>query len=187
MNRELQDKLISAEAENPQFRAEYERRLTAMLETPLTWYRKSGLIFGLVVCAATVVLSGVIAFNYPHAPPGVLAGRAVGVVFGLAGLIIVARILYRGVYRLGRDSMVLTGMMWGFVVLLEVIFLMTGGIDFKGIGLVIFGLVLMIGAGVGLLRTVIEQSELRTREKLLELELRLSKIDEDLGKLGRGQ
>ena len=187
MNRDLQQKLISAEPENPQLRAEYERRLTAMLEAPLTWYRKSGLIFAMVVCTATIILSGIIAFNYRHGPSVVLEGMAVGAAFGLAGLIMLGRILLRGVYRLGRDSMAQAALVYGFIVLLDVLFMVAGGIStVQGIGLNVIGLFFLIGCGFILIRTVIEQSELRTREKLLELELRLSQMTEELGKIRRG-
>ena len=42
----------------------------------------------------------------------------------------------------------------------------------------ILGLVFLIGASVLLLRTVIEQSELRTREKLLELQYDMAEFKE---------
>jgi hypothetical protein len=111
---------------------------------------------------------------------------AIGVVFGLAGLGLLGRILLRGTYRHDRDSTQQAGLIWVFVVLLVTIFMVAGGLgSIQGVGLIVCGIVFLIGAGVMLLRTVVEQSELRTREKLLELELRLAKINEDLGKIRR--
>jgi hypothetical protein len=188
MNEKLRDKLIGAEAEDPALRAEYERRLQAMLETPLTTSRKMGSIFALVACAATVVLSAAVAFRFRNGPPVVLEGMALGALFGLAGLVLIGRMLLRGTFRHDLDSSRQAGLIWVFVVLLVTLFMVAGGISsIQGVGLTVIGIVFLIGAGVMLLRTVVEQSELRTREKLLELELRLAKISEDVGKLRRDE
>jgi hypothetical protein len=42
----------------------------------------------------------------------------------------------------------------------------------------LLGLVFLVGAGVLLLRTVVEQSELKTREKLLELQYEMAELKE---------
>jgi hypothetical protein len=184
MNQNLRDKLLDAEQADPALRAEYERRIQAMIEQPLTTPRKLGSIFAMLACAATVVLSASIAYRYRGGPPAVLAGMALGIVFGLGGLALLGRILIRGTYRRDRDSTQQAGLIWVFVVLLVTIFMMAGGVSsIQGVGLIVVGLVFLIGAAVMLLRTVVEQSELRTREKLLELELRLARIDERLEKL----
>ena len=47
------------------------------------------------------------------------------------------------------------------------------------------GLLFLVGAGVMLLRTTVERSELHTREKLLEMELRLTRIAEEIAKRRR--
>ena len=154
-----------------------------MIETPLTWYRRTGIIFAMTACAATVVIAAVIAIRYRQGPASVLEAMALGGVFGLAGLVILGRILLRGKYRRDRDSSAQAGLIWVFVVLLTTVFIAAGGVStIQGVGLTVIGIVFLIGAGVMLLRTVIEQSELRTHEKLLELELRLAQIGEELAR-----
>jgi hypothetical protein len=186
MNQDFRDKLIDAEAEDPALRAEYERRLKAMLETPLTTSRRLGSVFAMFACGTTVVLCGTIAFRYRAGPPAVLAAMGLGIVFGLAGVVLLGRMLTRGSFRRDRDASQQAGLIWVFVSLMVTIFMLAGGIgSIQGVGLTVIGIVFLIGAGVMLLRTVVEQSELRTREKLLELELRLAKISEELGKLRR--
>lgn len=186
MNSEFRDKLIGAEAEDPDLRAEYERRLKAMLETPLTSSRRFGSIFALCACAGTVVLCATIAFRYRTGPPSVLAAMGLGIVFGLAGIVLLGRMLARGSFRRDRDASQQAGLIWVFVSFMVTIFMLAGGIaSIQGIGLTVVGIVFLIFAGVMLLRTVVEQSELRTHEKLLELELRLAKISEELGRSRR--
>jgi hypothetical protein len=53
-----------------------------------------------------------------------------------------------------------------------------------GVRLTVFGIVLLIGASVLLLRTVIEQAELRTRERLLELQYNMAELREAHAKGG---
>lgn len=181
MNQELRDKLIGADAENPALRAEYERKLAALLEPRLTWYRRTGLVFAMIVCVATVIIAAVVASRFRHGPSSVLAGMAVGAGFGLAGLFLCGRIAIRGTYRMGRDSTAQAGLIWVFVVLLVSIFMVAGGISsIQGVGLTVDGIVFLIGAGLMLLRSVIEDSERRTREKLLELQYELAQISQSL-------
>ena len=185
MNQEFKDKLMDADTENPHLRAEYQRKLAAMLEPPLTWYRRTGLVFAMCVCVVTLIIAAAIAFQFRHGPSSVLAGMAVGAGFGLAGLFLCARILIRGTYRMGRDSTAQAGLIWGFVVLLVTIFMVAGGTSsIRGIGLTVDGIVFLIGAGLMLMRSVIEDGELRTREKLLELQHELSQIRNSLHKHG---
>jgi hypothetical protein len=140
----------------------------------------------MLACAATIVLCATIAFRYRAGPPAVLEAMALGGIFGLAGLVLVGRMLLRGTFRRDRDASQQAALIWVFVVLLVTLFMMAGGIrSIQGVGLTVIGIVFLIGAGVMLLRTVVEQSELRTREKLLELELRVARISEELGRLRR--
>lgn len=187
MNHEIRDKLLDAEPQDPALRAEYERRLSAMLETPLTLPRKTGLTFGTIVSLATAVIAGVLAVRLRHFSAAAAGGLAICGLISLGAALVTGRILVRGTYRHDRDSSSQAGLIWVFVVIMVTTFMLVGGIDsIRGVGLTVVGIVFLIGAAVMLLRTVIEQSELRTREKLLELELRLTKIGDELSHLRRG-
>jgi len=186
MSQEFRDKLIGAETENQSARAEYEKRLAAMLEGPLEWPRRAGLMFAALVSVATVVLSAVLAVRFRHGPAVMLEGFALGGAFGIVGAIIAGRILWRGTYRHRRDSTAQANLIWIFVVLLEVIFMEADGLyPQDGLRMTVFGMVFLIGAAVMLLRTVIEQSELRTREKLLETQYEIAELKESLGRIAR--
>ena len=70
-------------------------------------------------------------------------------------------------------------MTWGFCVVTAVAFaLLTPNKD----PFVIFGFLFLLPAAVILLRTVTERSELRTQERLLELEYKLAQLAETLEK-----
>lgn len=177
MSQEFRDKLIAAEPANGAGRAEYEKKLAALLEEPITWTRRGGLVLALLVSLASLVISGVLAVRFRHGPAVVLEAMAIGAGFGIVGLILAGRILLRGVYRRRSDSVAQANLIWIFTVLLQVTLMEADGFyPQTGMRFTIFGLVFLIGASVLLLRTVIEQSELRTREKLLELQCEMAEF-----------
>lgn len=184
MNQEFREKLMAAEPDNPAGRAEYEKRLNALLEEPITWKRKGGLLLAIAASLASIVISTVLAVRFRHGPAVVLEAMAIGAGFGIVGLIVAGRILLRGVYHRRRDTVTQANLIWVFTVLLQVTFMEADGLHPQsGMRLTIFGLVFLIGASVLLLRTVIEQSELRTREKLLELQCDVAELKDVSPKL----
>lgn len=183
MSQEFRDKLIGAEPENPHLRAEYEKRMAAMLEGPLQWPRRAGLLFATLVSVAAAVLCAVLAVRFRHGPAVVLEGMAVGAAFGIVGAFIAVRILLRGVYHRRRDSVAQANLIWIFIVLLQITFMEADALYPRdGVRMTVFGLVFLIFAAVLLLRTVVEQCELRTREKLLEMQYELAGLRESLAK-----
>ncbi len=186
MNSQFKDNLMKSEADNASARARYEKSLAGLMEFPLEWPRKSGLVFALLVSIGTVVLSTILAIRFHNGPAVMLEGFALGGVFGIVGAVITARILLRGTYHRRRDTVAQANLIWVFVVLMEVVFMeMDGFYPKTGGRMTLFGLVFLIGGAVLLLRTVIEQSELRTREKLLEVQLDVAEMKEAMGNAAR--
>ncbi len=91
------------------------------------------------------------------------------------------RVIRSGVFHRRRQPVFISGLMWCFAVVLSVHLLMLIPVvpDVK-IGLFFLGiaLVTLIGTGLQLLRTCIEQSELNMHERLLETVLRLTDTSE---------
>ena len=149
------DHLLALEPEEPALRAEYERRLNMMLEIPLSPVRRTG----------TVVV--------------MLAAATMAVLFAAAWVAYAVRILRRGKFHRRTDSTTAANMAWAFSVVTAVAFaLLTPHKD----PFVIFGFLFVLPAAVILLRTVTEQSEMRTQERLLELEYKLARLTEMLEK-----
>jgi hypothetical protein len=180
---QFKDKLLAADTQKQSSRTQYERELAGMLESPLEWYRRAGLVFGTLTSIGVVILSAVLAARHRDGPGILLAGLAVGAAFGIAGAIMAGRILLRGSYRHRQDSTAQANLIWVFTVLMVTLFMLMDGFYPKsGSRMTIFGLVFLVGAAVLLLRTVIEQSELRTREKLLEIQYEMAEMKEMLEK-----
>ncbi len=108
-------------------------------------------------------------------------GLAVGTLFGLAWAAVAARICWRGSLELRIDARRLAVMVWVFTVLTMIFFLIAGmSAEDRLLGLMLIanGMAFLIGAGVYWITYRIEQAELNTREKLLQLEMRLAELQE---------
>ena len=139
--------------------------------------------FGIVatIAACSAVVCGFLTVTEPDLPTMARAGLGVGTLFGIAWAIVAGRICWRGALDMKVDSRRIASMVWVFTVLMMVFFLMVGmSVEDRLLGLMMIGngLAFLIGAGVYWLTHRIEQSELATREKLLQLELQLAKLCE---------
>jgi cation transport ATPase len=176
------DHLLALEPEEPALRAEYERRLNMMLEIPLSPVRRTGTVVVMVAAAAMAVLFAALLAT-ESVPWKTRSAFVVGLLFAAAWVAYAVRILRRGKFHRRTDSTAAANMAWAFSVVTAVAFaLLTPHKD----PFVIFGFLFVLPAAVILLRTVTEQSELRTQERLLELEYKLARLTEMLEKKGAG-
>ena len=129
----------------------------------------------------SAIVCGSLAVTEENLPTLARVGLSVGTLFGLAWAALAARVVRRGVMDLKSDNRLIAAMVWVFTVLMMMFFLavgMSAEDRLLGVMLILNGLVFLIGAAVHFLTFRIEQAELGTREKLLELELRLAELCE---------
>ena len=150
-----------------------------MLEVPLSKTRRVSLAVVLVGAVASGGLLAALLLTESAAPARTRIAFGVGVAFALAWAIYSARILYRGTYRRKTDSTTAAGMAFGFTIVTAVGFALVMGRRLDPF--LMFGFLFVLPAAVILLRTAVEQSELRTHERILELEYRLARLSETLG------
>jgi hypothetical protein len=104
-----------------------------------------------------------------------------GVAFSLAWAGVTASVLRRGAMQLRTHPAALAALSWTFAVLLQTCFLVLAPQfpDRFHAGLALMcGLVLLIGAGVMMVCTRVQQAELRMQESLLRLEYRIAEVAE---------
>lgn len=176
-NNPLRERLLAAEPENPALRAAYERRLRAMFEVPLSPTRRVSLV---VVLLAALGMAGLFAalLLTERVHWQIRTAFGVGAAFALGWAAYSARILRRGTFRRRGDSTTAANMAFFFTIATAVFFALARTGDLHPF--VMFGFLFVLPAAVVLLRTVVEQSELRTQERLLELEYKLARLDERL-------
>ena len=177
----FRDRLLAVEPLSPNTREKLQQELRTMFIHQL---RLPGRIFiGFVgsFTLATAVLCGYLAVTQTELPALARVGLGTGTLFGLAGTVMMTRVLRRGAIDLKVDGSRIAAVVWVFTVLMMTFFLMLGmSIEdrLKGVMMIAYGLTFLVCAGVYMITYRIQRAELATREKLLELELRLAELGE---------
>jgi len=189
MNESFRDRLLRTEQVTPALKERYEKEMKAMLEKRLTGVRRWVWLGGTLMSVVVAMFLGAMAIFPPLAevPLPIRIGPAVGALFSVGFAILSLRIFRRGSMDLKFDTSVYIGMIWLCAVFTTTIFIVMFPLvpdRIVGLWLSIFGLVVLVSGAVFLIRHVIEQSELKTREKLLEIEYRLAELVETT-KLGK--
>jgi len=173
----LRERLLATEAWDSPLREKYEAEIQALLIEKLTPVRRWSLAIVSVFLIGLSILCGWLAVSLTELPTLVRLCFSEVVVLEVVALVHCVRVLRSGVFHRRRHPVFLSGLMWCFAVLIAVHFLVfLPEVPDVRIGLFFLGmaLVTMIGTGLQLLRTCIEQSELNTHERLLETVLRLT-------------
>jgi hypothetical protein len=183
-NEDFREKLLAAEKTSPAYREKYERELRALLDQKVTGFGKWAAIWWLALGIGFAVLFGALAVMAPSELHWIArASFALGSVFGAAWAVLWGTILRRGGLNLRTHPNVMAGLGWGLGISSTTLF-MLGAWQLPdrtaGLLMVVNGLVFLLVAAVGMIHNRIERAELRTREKLLEMECRLAEIAEKL-------
>ena len=185
------DRLMAAEHVDAKRKERYEMEMRKILSQTLTPARRTayavGAVFGLLVGVDFGVLAVTLHITGAYA----LFGRAVFAVLAVLTLAwgaLAGRIAIRGTVDLTKDRTAVARLVWYFSVLISVVALLVGGLELRyGSGkwsafTAVIGLAYLIAGALFVIRNLVQQSELRIREKLLEIDLRLADMDEEMRK-----
>ena len=183
-NRSFADGLLAAETQSQTYREKYEREIAEMIDKKLT--ARSRVWLWLSMCAG---LAFCLVFAYAimaTTQPNLLAtiGLTSCSVFGFAWAVIMAWTLKRGSIDMKSHTMATAALPWGFVIIVLTILIVESGEEpsIETVGAVVNGIAFLVMAAMFLISAMITRSELRTREKLLEIEMKLAEIGEALKK-----
>lgn len=132
-----------------------------------------------VVSLVSAGICGYLAVTEAKLPLLARVGLGVGVLFGLAWFVTAVSVLRQGAIDMRTHGRWMAVMVWVFTVLMVVFFHVLGmSVPDRMLGLAMManGLMFLIGAAVYWLSFLIGQSQLATREQLLQLELRLAEL-----------
>lgn len=155
-----------------------------MFYRELTAMRRAVMLVVATVALASGIMCGYLAATEAELPPAARIALATGTLFGVAWCVVAGRMAWRGATDLKVDTQRIASMVWVFTVLMMVFFLFVGmSLEDRLLGLMMIanGLAFLIGAAVIWLTHRIERSELATRERLLQIELRLAEMAEANG------
>jgi len=181
----LRDSLVNTEIMSDVRREQYEKELQMMFEQKISTPRKWGSVALVFVMLAQFVIFSWAAFSHNELNWLARSGFMLGMAFSLFFAFLLIRMLKRGSYNLRADANAMTGAVWLFMILFVTIMLfLAGSMDDKvaAVQMIVQTTIFFIMAVTFLLKNAVEQSELKTREKLLEIDYRLADISEKLDK-----
>lgn len=184
--RDFRERLLKAEQPNLAYKERYEKRVQAMLDKKLTTPMKWAWIGSGILGVGFAVVFGTMAIVVPGEFP--IWGRiifAAGAVFGLAWVGLAGWIVKRGTVNLRTCPTAAAGMAWCVALFAVVLAMLMSGTlpdPVKGVQIVVNGLVFLLLAAVFMIFNRVDQAELKTREKLLEIESRLAEMAEAVAK-----
>ncbi|MHB9029782.1 MAG: hypothetical protein ACYC9O_13530 [Candidatus Latescibacterota bacterium] len=173
--------------EQPESRGSQDNHPDAkMHDTKLSGPRKWGIIALIPVLLAQVAFFGYALIIAGWELPALAkAGFGLALLFALACTAFLARILFKGSYNIKTDTNLFTAVFWVFLVfMITIIMMLAGNLDdpLKGIAMVLNGIVFFLFGVVFFLQNAVRQANLRTREKLREIENQLSDLNSKLAR-----
>lgn len=179
---DFSDRLLQCEIETPALREKYDKEMRTMFEQQLGFTKRAIHVFVAIVCLASVVLFAWLAIaTYGDLPVLVTASFGIGIVFALAFAGLVAWIAFTGRLLLKIHPPAMAALVWVFTVFMVTVFMVAAPNSIVGLRMMVCGLVFLVGAAAFLLGSRTEQAELRTKEKLMEIEYRLADLAERIG------
>ena len=185
--RDFRETLLDTEQVTPALKERYEKQMQAIFEKPVTGAYKWGYVAATIGGIGFMVLFGSLAILAPAEFP--LYGRVgfgVGALFGLGWVILGVAVVRRGSENLMVHSRAAAGMAFSLPLILLTLFMVKAPDNIIGLRMILSGLVFLVMGIAFLLKDVTERSELKTREKLLEIEFRLEQLAEKLEEKGVG-
>ena len=173
----FREELLAAEPITPALQERYHEGLQAMLSKQLhgmrRWIWVGVSITGLGFAAFFGTLAVVLPAEFPWSGRLIFAaGAFFGIGWGLLGL----KVSWRGSLDLRSDTWAANGMAWALPVLVVTVAMVSAPDNVVGLRMILCALVFLVMGAAFLMRHVVEQSELKTREKLLEIEYRLAEL-----------
>jgi MFS family permease len=181
----LRDRLCELEPRNPLLRERYAKELQNMLEKKLLLPMKVFLALVAVGSIAIAIFLSTHALIHEALPPLARVGLAGGALFALAWAGLAAWTLRRGTLNLRIQPVAMAVLSWLLAVLMETCFLVLAPAfpdHFHALLALFCGLVILVGAGVMLVCTRVQQAELRMQESLLRLEYHVAELSENVAK-----
>jgi hypothetical protein len=178
---EFREKLLQAEQATPALKEKYSKEIQTMLEKKITGLGRFISLAAAISGLAFTVLFGALAIFSPVDFP-LLArlGFGAGALFGIGWFILGIRIFSRGSLNLKTDTGIYAGLAWGISLIIVITCMVSAPDNLVGLRSILCGLVFLVMGAMFVIRHVVEISELKTREKLLEIEYRLAELTESL-------
>ena len=175
----FRERLLEMERVTPALKEHYARELQAMYEKQLTGFRRWSFLIAGIAGIGFAIGFGVMAVMMPPGFP--LLGRltfAAGALFGVGWAVLGFRVFRRGRLNMKIDNAWALRMGAALPLLVAIALMASAPETIGGLRMAISGVFWFVFAAIFMIHYVIDRSTLETREKLLEIELRLAELSE---------
>jgi hypothetical protein len=183
--RNLGDRLSELEPIHPERRARYEQSVKDLFERRLPPLMK--LFIGIVGVGSIGIAIFLVSNSvmHPRLPALAHVGLAGGAVLSLLWAVLCGWTLYKGSWYSKLQPTAIAALGWVLAVFMETLFLVLAPAapdPYLWTVAIFAGLVILIGAGVQLVTTRLQQTELSMRESFLRMEYRLADLAEQVSR-----
>ena len=180
-NESIADRLIERELTSTSLEQRYKKEIEAMLERNLKSWERMSYVLGFFIGLLELLFFSYMTWSSWGKVPLISSlGFVSGAVFGLFFCVHTYRVLRKGRLHLKKDTSLMFGAVWIFVVIMMVVFLMVGTQmqdTEKGTQIILIGLVFFVMFGVVFsCQYNIQQASLQIRESVLKVELQLAEL-----------
>jgi NADH:ubiquinone oxidoreductase subunit 3 (subunit A) len=178
-------RLLASESWDSPARAHYEQAVKALVAHALTTTQRWVFILLSLVLASSAVLFVWLAATQTQVPTLARMLFVEAALFAVALVVYLVTVLKRGVFHRRNMPTFVAGVMWVFALVLSIHFVaLIPWVNNINVALFFLGIAMIVVAGTGLqlIRVCVEQSELNTHERLLEMLYRLSSGQPDSGR-----
>lgn len=178
----LRERLLAAQTITPSLKERYEKELNTMTEKPLGYKNRIWHFALSGLGAAMCIFFAVTFFTVPEELP--LMARLtflVGAIGSAVWAVICFLMARRGSMNLKRDPEIMVGSIWAMVVIFTVVSLLMGMQmePAAGVRMIAYATVFLIMGALFMIQRMIERTELKLRENMLELELKICEISDN--------
>lgn len=186
MNEAIGRGVMAHEQRSKEFEERFRQTIENMTTGKLTPLSRVGYALGAIMGLCFAGFFGYVAWTAPSEFP--MLGRltfVAGAIFGGLWAGLCAYVVRKGSFSLEPDESTMHGLTWGFMVLMMTAFLIIGGRmedRVLGISMVLNGLVFYVAFAIPAFVSMrVNRLELRVREQLLMMEIRMTEMAEKQG------
>ena len=186
----FRDELLNKETIHPELKSKYDQEIKTMLEKKLNLTQRIAFICVGIMTFVLAIIFAWVSITAQDLPLSIRGMFGIGTVFALAWSGVIAYILHRGSINLRNHSNWMTGLCWGFVVLMSVGFMLITGQkpdSIKSVYMLVTMLFYLIFGVAFLIQNHVAQIELRQKEQLLKIQLQLAELSEKMNSLNPKQ
>ena len=175
----FRERLLKLESVTPALRDKYLEEISAMYEKPIAGWQRWTWLAAAVWAVVSAIAFAALAVTLPADFPFLgRLGFAAGTLFAAGWAILAVRVFRRGALNMKVDNATALMMGYALMLVIAILLLVMAPNTISGLRMMLNGIFFLIVGATFLFRYIADQSNLQTREKLLEIEYQLAELSQ---------